>query len=106
MKEKAFESIIEKREEQPVDLDVLFVGSPVHYLPALEGKTIELGYPLGEIPNGLLHMATFLKENELSSRILPLDPFLRQEQLIFLSKSSEYWKKVSKNTSQKSWLLR
>jgi radical SAM superfamily enzyme YgiQ (UPF0313 family) len=80
MKEKAFESIIEKREEEPVDLDVLFVGSPVHYLPALEGKTIELGYPLGEIPNGLLHMATFLKENELSSRILPLDPFLRQEQ--------------------------
>lgn len=61
--------------------DVIFFSSPVHINPELSENRIVLGQPCGEIPNGLLHIASYLDSFGIQSLVVPVDAFLYKKQI-------------------------
>ena len=78
MESMNFEPETTKTVEHNHKTDVLFFGSPVHVVPGLEKLRITLGKNQGEIPNGLSYIATYLQSHDISSLVIPMDPFLNE----------------------------
>jgi radical SAM superfamily enzyme YgiQ (UPF0313 family) len=65
--------------------DIIFFSSPVHLNPALLEHRIVLGQPCGEIPNGLLHIASYLHCFGIQSLVVPIDAFLYKRKIVDVS---------------------
>lgn len=61
--------------------DIIFFSSPVHLNPKLSDHRIVLGQPCGEIPNGLLHIASYLDSFAIQSLVVPVDAFLYKKKI-------------------------
>lgn len=65
--------------------DIIFFSSPVHTDPELLEHRIVLGQPCGEIPNGILHIASYLDSFGIQSVVIPIDAFLYKTQIVDVS---------------------
>ena len=72
----------EKRVEQEnKKSDIIFFSSPIHAKPDMQESVISLNKNEGEIPNGIKYIATYLQSKNVSSRVVPMDSFLKRENI-------------------------
>ncbi|MCF7834884.1 B12-binding domain-containing radical SAM protein [Candidatus Gracilibacteria bacterium] len=65
--------------------DIIFFSSPIQLDARLADNLIVLGQPCGEIPNGILHIASYLDSFGIRSIVVPIDAFLYKKQFVDIS---------------------